>query len=73
MGLPWPGTRHPNIRTIGIVFRDDKFFPAEFMRRQIRARLGSDPVEIAGGHYAALSNPKGVADALLAFAAEITP
>jgi pimeloyl-ACP methyl ester carboxylesterase len=70
MSLPWPGTRHPNIRAIGIVFRDDAFFPAEFMRRQIRERLGSEPVEITGGHYAALSNPKGVADSLLAFAAE---
>jgi pimeloyl-ACP methyl ester carboxylesterase len=70
MSQPWPRNEHPSIRAMGIVCRDDAFFPAEFMRRQIRERLGIEPVEISGGHYATLSNPKGVADSLLAFAAE---
>lgn len=41
------------------------------MRRQVGERLGTEPVEIDGGHYAALSNPRGVADALLEFASEL--
>lgn len=71
MSRPWPGAAHPNIPTAAILCRDDAFFPAEFMRRQIRDRLGVEPMEIAGGHYAALSNPRGVADALADFAAEV--
>ncbi|MHA6695923.1 alpha/beta fold hydrolase [Homoserinimonas sp. A520] len=68
MSRPWPGVADPVIPTKAILCRDDAFFPAEFMRRQVRERLGIDPEEIAGGHYAALSNPTGVADSLLAFA-----
>lgn len=71
MSRPWPGTGHPKIPTRAILCRDDAFFPPEFMRRQVHDRLGIDPEEIAGGHYVALSNPSGVADSLMDFAAEI--
>ena len=41
----------------GTTVRADQFFPAAFVARQIRERLGVDPVEIPGGHYAMLSEP----------------
>jgi pimeloyl-ACP methyl ester carboxylesterase len=71
MSRAWPGVGHPPIPTRAILCRDDAFFPPAFMRRQVNERLGTEPVEIDGGHYAALSNPGGVADALLEFASEL--
>lgn len=71
MSRPWPGEAQPNIPTAAILCRDDAFFPPEFMRRQVRDRLGVEPIEIAGGHYAALSNPGGVARSLIDFAAAL--
>jgi pimeloyl-ACP methyl ester carboxylesterase len=71
MSGPWHLAAHPRIPTTAIVCRDDAFFPADFMRRQVRDRLGIEPREIAGGHYAPLSNPQGVAEALMDFAAEV--
>lgn len=71
MSGAWPADRHPSVPTSAIVFRDDHFFPASFMRRQIRDRLGIEPVEIPGGHYAALSHPGAVAAALNNFAQEL--
>ncbi|MDR6638533.1 alpha/beta hydrolase [Paenarthrobacter nitroguajacolicus] len=70
MSGPWPGN-HPDVPTLGILCRDDLFFPRSFMRRQIRERLGIEPVEIPGGHYATLSNPDAVAAALNDFARQI--
>ena len=70
MSSPWPG-QHPDVPTLAILCRDDQFFPASFMRRQVRDRLGIEPVEIPGGHYAALSHPEAVAAALNEFAKQI--
>ena len=47
-----------------LLCRDDRFFPAEFMRRVVRQRLGITPDEIDGGHLVALSRPKELADRL---------
>jgi pimeloyl-ACP methyl ester carboxylesterase len=71
MSRPWPAPRHPNVPTRAILCLDDAFFPASFMRRQVRERLGIEPVEIPGGHYATLSHPDAVADALADFAREL--
>ncbi len=70
MSAPWPG-KHPDVPTLGILCRDDLFFPPSFMRRQVRDRLGIEPVEIPGGHYATLSHPDAVAGALNEFAQRI--
>ena len=56
---------------MAILAKDDRFFPAPFMRRQVRDRLGIEPVEIPGGHYVALTQPEAVATALLEHASEI--
>ena len=71
MSRPWPAERHPVIPTRAILCLEDRFFPAEFMRRQVRERLGIEPLEIPGGHYAALSQPRAVAAALDEFAHEV--
>ncbi|SDE00045.1 alpha/beta fold hydrolase [Auraticoccus monumenti] len=68
---PWPADHHPAVPTRGILGKDDQFFPAPFMRRQIRDRLGTEAVEVDGGHYLALSEPEAVATALIAFAEEV--
>jgi pimeloyl-ACP methyl ester carboxylesterase len=71
MSRPWPADRLPAVSTMGIVCTDDRFFPAPFMRRLIADRLGVAPVEIPGGHYAALTHPLELAVALDRFAGEI--
>ena len=71
MSRAWPAERHPAVATRAILCREDQFFPASFMRRQVRDRLGVEPLEIPGGHYAALTNPDAVAAALDDFACEI--
>jgi hypothetical protein len=46
---------------------DDRLFPAPFLRRVARERLGITPDEIDGGHTPALSRPKELADRLEAY------
>jgi len=70
MSGPWPGG-HPDVPTLAILCREDEFFPASFMRRQVQDRLATEPLEIPGGHYATLSHPEAVAAALIDFAQEI--
>ena len=64
----WPGRLPASMPTAAILSLDDQFFPAGFMRRQVRDRLGVEPIEIPGGHYAAISEPVAVARALDAVA-----
>src|SRR5262249_51508616 len=50
-----------------VVGKDDRFFPAAFQRRVARERLHQGVDVIPGGHLVALSNPRGLADRLLAY------
>jgi hypothetical protein len=50
-----------------LLCRDDRFSPAEFMRRMARDRLGVVPDEIDGSHCVAPSRPGELADRLEAF------
>lgn len=68
---PWPGDHHPDVPTRGMLAKDDQFFPASFMRRQIRDRLGTEAIEVDGGHYLVISQPAAVAKALVEFADEL--
>lgn len=63
---PWPRDAWPDVPTTFVLCRDDRFFPAEWMRALVRERLGIEPVEIPGGHAAYLSQPAAVAEAVLA-------
>jgi hypothetical protein len=67
---PWPLPAWPNVPTRFLLCRDDRFFPAEFLRRVVRDRLGFTPDEIDGGHCVALSRPKELADRLEAYLAD---
>jgi pimeloyl-ACP methyl ester carboxylesterase len=67
MQQPWPMTAWPDVKTRFLLCRDDRFFPAEFMRRVVRERLGIAPDEMVGGHMVMLSRPGGLADHLAGF------
>jgi pimeloyl-ACP methyl ester carboxylesterase len=67
---PWPLEAWPDVPTKFLLCRDDRFFPAEFMRRVVRERLGITPDEMAAGHLPMLGRPKELADRLEAYRAE---
>ena len=67
---PWPLESWPDVPTKFLLCRDDRFFPADFMRRVVKERLRITPDEIAGGHLIALSRPKELAERLHAYAIE---
>jgi pimeloyl-ACP methyl ester carboxylesterase len=64
---PWPLDAWPDVPTRFLLCRDDRFFPAEFMRRVVPERLGITPDEMDGGHLPALSRPQELADRLEAY------
>lgn len=64
MQQPWPLTAWPDVPTRFVLFRDDRLFPADFVRRLVHDRLGIEPDEIDGGHMAMLSHPRELADLL---------
>src|SRR4030095_12628572 len=64
---PWPLRSWPDVPTRFLLCRDDRFFPAEFMRRVVKERLGITPDEIDGGHLPALSRPRELVDRLEAY------
>jgi pimeloyl-ACP methyl ester carboxylesterase len=61
----------PEVPTRVLVGRDDRFFPAEFLRRVARERLGITPDEMPGGHLVALSRPRELAERLEAYADDL--
>jgi pimeloyl-ACP methyl ester carboxylesterase len=72
MNAPWPLDAWPDVPTRFVLGNQDRFFPAEFLRRLARERLGTVPDEIAAGHCAALSRPKELADLLAGYATGFT-
>jgi len=68
---PWPLDAWPDVPTRYLLCRDDRFFPAEWMRGVVRERLGITPDEIDGGHCPALSRPRELAERLEAYRAEL--
>jgi pimeloyl-ACP methyl ester carboxylesterase len=70
MGEPSPLRAWPDVPTRVLICRDDRLFPAGYLRRVARERLGIIPDEIEGGHTPALSRPHELVDRLEAYAAE---
>lgn len=66
---PWPLDAWPEVPTRYLLCRDDRLFPAEWMRGVVRERLGITPDEIGGGHCPALSRPSELAERLEAYRA----
>jgi pimeloyl-ACP methyl ester carboxylesterase len=71
MDKPWPLAAWPDVPTRFLLCRDDRFFPAEFLRRVVRERLGITPDEMAGGHLPALARPDELVERLEAYRAAI--
>src|SRR5207248_1723731 len=67
---PWPLDRWPDVPTRFLLCRQDRFFPADFLRRVVTERLGIVPDEIDGGHLPALARPAELSDRLLAYERE---
>jgi hypothetical protein len=72
MGEPSPFRAWPGVPTRVLLCRDDRLFPASYIRRVSRERLGITPDEIDGGHTPALSRPRELADRLDAYVAGLT-
>jgi pimeloyl-ACP methyl ester carboxylesterase len=66
---PWPLERWPDVATRFILCRDDRFFPAAFLRRVVQDRLGFTPDEMGGGHLPMLARPTELVDRLEAYRA----
>ena len=66
----WPLAAWPDVPTRFLLCRNDRMFPAEFMRRVVRDRLGITPDEIDGGHLPALGRPKELVERLEAYRTE---
>lgn len=70
---PWPLRAWPDVPTRFLLCREDRFFPAAFMRRVVKERLGFAPDEMDGGHLPALSRPKELVERLEAYREELPP
>lgn len=64
---PWPLEGWPDVPTRVLLCRDDRLFPAEWLRRVVKDRLGITPDEIDGSHCVALSRPQELADRLVGY------
>ncbi len=64
-GDPWPLAAWPDVPTVVLAGRDDRFLPLEFQRRVAAERLGLPVEEVPGGHLASLSYPEDLADRLV--------
>jgi pimeloyl-ACP methyl ester carboxylesterase len=64
---PWPLGAWPDVPTRYLLCRDDRAFPAAWLRRVVRERLGITPDEIDGGHCPFLSRPRELAERLEAY------
>jgi pimeloyl-ACP methyl ester carboxylesterase len=68
MREPFPLTALPAVPTGFVLCTQDRFFPPEFMRRQVAQRLGITSDDIEAGHCVALSRPIELADILQRYA-----
>jgi pimeloyl-ACP methyl ester carboxylesterase len=67
---PWPLDAWPDVPTRFLLCRDDRFFPADFLRGVVQERLGIVADEIPGGHLPALARPDQLVARLEQFRAE---
>jgi pimeloyl-ACP methyl ester carboxylesterase len=58
---PWPLAAWPAIPTRFILGRNDRFFPAPWLRNVVKERLAITPDEIDSGHCPALARPQELA------------
>jgi pimeloyl-ACP methyl ester carboxylesterase len=68
---PWPLRQWPDVPTRFLLCRDDRLFPASWLRQVVKDRLGIQPDEIEGGHCPALARPRELAARLEEFRSEV--
>jgi hypothetical protein len=61
---PWPLDAWPPATTHVVICRDDRIFPADWLRDVVLERLSIEPDELPGGHTPALSRPGELVDLL---------
>ncbi len=66
----WPLDAWPNVPTHVIIGRDDRFFPADWLRGVVRDRLGIVPGELPTGHTPALSRPAELVELMESYRVE---
>ena len=67
----WPLAAWPAVPTRFVLCTEDRMFPAAWLRRVVRDRLGIEPDEIASGHTPALSHPDELVELLERYRAEV--
>lgn len=65
---PWPLAEWPDVPVRFVLCRDDRFFPAAWLRPIVRDRLRIEPDELESGHCPALSRPRELAALLEGYA-----
>jgi pimeloyl-ACP methyl ester carboxylesterase len=68
---PWPLAAWPQVPTRFLLCRQDRMFPADWMRGVVRERLGIEPDEIDSAHCPALSRPGELAERLESYRLEL--
>ena len=68
---PWPLAAWPDVPTRYLLCRNDRLFPAEWVRRVVRDRLGITPDEMESGHTPALSHPHELVRRLEAYRTDV--
>jgi pimeloyl-ACP methyl ester carboxylesterase len=63
----------PDVPTIVLTGRGDRFLPAALQRAVARLRLGIEPQLVPGGHLASVSHPGPIADRLAALTRSAGP
>lgn len=64
MDDPCAFDKWPDVPMRAVIARDDRLFPAAFLRRVTRERLGVTPDEMPGAHFPMLGHPAVLADYL---------
>ncbi len=64
MDQPYPLQAWPEVPVRALLCRDDRFFPADFMRQLVLDRLGIVADEMDGGHLPAFGRPIELVDRL---------
>jgi len=64
---PWPLAAMPEVATRFLLCREDRLFPAAWLRSVVQARLGIEADEIESGHCVNLSKPAELAAKLAAY------
>jgi pimeloyl-ACP methyl ester carboxylesterase len=69
----YPLAKHPDIPTALIYAREDEFFTPEWERFAARELLGTEPIEIPGGHFPMIEDPDALAQLLTGLAERHAP